>query len=136
MEGRAINPILTQAVPLIPLIAANRVQIPTVPIARPPRRPPIHEYIVLYNSSARPERSNIYPINKYNGRAIIIIVVDWLRRALASIGNDPEPHRKRVKIAAVPNRLKPIGKPIANRDIIRANITILIIPISISLFSQ
>ncbi len=69
MEGSAIRPIDVVAAPLIPTIAANMVQIITVPAASPPRRPAIQWYISSYMSSAMPHRCNIAPMNMNMGTA-------------------------------------------------------------------
>jgi hypothetical protein len=69
IEGSAIRPIDVVAAPLMPTIAANIVQMSTVPAASPPRSPPIQWYISSYISSAMPHRCNMAPMNMNMGTA-------------------------------------------------------------------
>ena len=59
-----MSPMVTVATPLTPTMAANMVQISTVPIAKPPLTLPIHRCIAWNISSAIPERCNMEPISR------------------------------------------------------------------------
>ena len=64
-----MTPIDTVAAPLIPDIAANMVQMITVPMANPPGTGPIQRCIRVYRSSATPARSKIMAMKMKSGMA-------------------------------------------------------------------
>ena len=59
----------TVAAPLMPLMAAKKVQMTMVPMARPPLIPPTHLYIISYRASAIPECCNRMPMKTNRGMA-------------------------------------------------------------------
>ena len=62
-------PMATTAAPLMPTMAAKTAQMPRVPIARPPRRPPHQRCIMRYRSLATPVRSRIIAMKTNRGIA-------------------------------------------------------------------
>jgi len=69
MEGIATSPMAIVAGGVIPVIAAKKVQMTTVPIASPPPRPPTNLYAISYAAPAIPEYRTRLPIKRNIGNA-------------------------------------------------------------------
>src|SRR5690606_36763353 len=99
----------------MPTMAANKVQMSTVPAASPPRRPPIQWYISSYRSSAMPHRWSIAPMKMNMGTATSRNTSIAMYVRLARIGRPPHPQIGMMKRVATPPSANTSGSPRRSR---------------------